>query len=54
MAIQDGWVLYAQLMPINDIKEHEFIGCWCIPKLNKDGLLVHNSADKREEFESVQ
>lgn len=40
--------------PVNDLREHETDGkpCWCNPRIEEDGMLiVHNSMDKREEYE---
>jgi hypothetical protein len=42
--------------PIGDLREHDLDGleCWCRPTLDSEsnGLLtVHNSADRREEYE---
>jgi hypothetical protein len=49
-----AWIAYApppEVMPIDDLREHEFgDGCWCRPTLD-DGVLVHHSMDRREEFE---
>jgi hypothetical protein len=38
--------------PINDFREHitEGVGCWCNPRI-EDDIIVHNSMDKREEYE---
>ena len=43
------------VVPINDLKSHVTVGrqCWCNPKLEEDGaLIIHNSADGREKFET--
>lgn len=39
--------------PIDDLRphDHEADDCWCNPTLTQDGILVHNSADKREIYE---
>jgi hypothetical protein len=43
------------VVPINDLREHntdsDFI-CWCHPTENDDGVIVHNSMDGREKYES--
>lgn len=41
------------VFPINDLKEHTCVDCWCKPEVDNEapGLLVHNSMDKREEYE---
>lgn len=41
------------ILPINDLKEHEQTkNCWCGPR-DKDLLIIHNSLDGRERFESI-
>lgn len=43
------------IIPSNDLREHTTdngIACWCQPEQNEDGLIVHNSMDKREQFET--
>lgn len=45
------------ITPTNDLKEHEEAKtCWCNPReenyLGAD-VIVHNSLDRREEFENV-
>ncbi len=40
--------------PINDLREHSTDTdkpCWCKPR-EEDGIIVHNSMDRREEFET--
>jgi hypothetical protein len=41
-------------VPVDDIREHEpSEDCWCEPEYYVDiGLIVHNSADGREKFET--
>lgn len=42
----------AQVVPIDDLREHEMSErCWCKPVLDELGVLVHNSADRREFYE---
>lgn len=36
--------------PINDLREHSLIGCWC-GATDDDGVMVHNSLDRREMYE---
>ena len=37
--------------PLDDLREHILKGkCWCHP-FDDDGVTVHNSMDRREEFE---
>lgn len=41
-----------QVFPLNDLREHDLSeNCWCKPTLTEDGVLVHNSADRRELYE---
>lgn len=40
-----------EVVPIGDLREHqEGPGCWCCPT-DDEGVLVHHSMDRREEFE---
>ena len=39
--------------PINDLRPHRVKNCWCGPEYD-DGLTVHNSLDRREEYEDGQ
>ena len=41
------------VLPINDLKEHEESAtCWCRPYCyDYEGVCVHNSMDRREEYE---
>lgn len=40
--------------PPNDLKEHVLKGtrCWCFPEVNEEGMVIHKSADGREDFET--
>jgi hypothetical protein len=41
--------------PENDLREHEtndHTSCWCKPTMDEDGVIVHNSMDGREAFET--
>lgn len=41
--------------PLNDLKEHQTDGrqCWCNPTIEECGyLIIHNSADGREDYEN--
>lgn len=41
------------LLPANDLRMHDgAANCWCQPETNEDGLVVHNSLDGREDFET--
>jgi hypothetical protein len=43
------------IVPTNDLREHRTdsgIHCWCRPKQDEDGLIVHNSMDGREKYET--
>lgn len=41
--------------PVDDLREHiidPVVGCWCHPVVNEDGIVVHNSMDRRELYET--
>ena len=39
------------VIPQDDLKPHDLINyCWCNP-VDDEGIIVHNSMDKREEYE---
>ena len=39
------------ITPIGDLKDHiASADCWCKPELD-DGVFVHHSMDRREEYE---
>jgi hypothetical protein len=43
------------VVPLNDLRDHNTDGdasCWCGPIANDDGVIVHNSMDGREKFET--
>lgn len=45
------------VMPINDLREHvDSRDCWCKPRQDEDepALWVHNSMDRREEYETTR
>lgn len=51
----DGSVIEHQVMPINDLREHEDNeDCWCGPTEDEDepNLWVHHAMDRREEYEA--
>ena len=40
--------------PVGDLMEHDLHNgaeCWCKPRIEDDGIFVHNSLDGREELE---
>ena len=40
-----------EVIPTNDLREYQAgCECWCSPRWD-DGVLVHNSMDRREEYE---
>lgn len=41
------------ITPVGDLREHiQARSCWCHPKEpDDDGIVIHNSMDRREEFE---
>jgi hypothetical protein len=39
-------------IPADDLREHtESSACWCNPREDEPGLWIHNSMDRREEYE---
>ena len=45
---------YWHIYPKGDLKEHDTDDsptCWCRPETNENGLVVHNSLDRREIYE---
>lgn len=39
------------VVPLNDFRGHDrTISCWCHPT-DEDGVIVHHSMDRREEYE---
>lgn len=49
------YMIYSEechVLPIKDLREHEAsIDCWCKPK-EDEGVIIHNSMDRREEYEN--
>ncbi len=40
-----------EVLPLDDLRDHEHgAECWCSPA-EDDGVLIHNSMDDREAFE---
>jgi len=39
------------IIPVDDLREHSRTNCWCAPE-DDDGLIVHNSLDRRELYET--
>lgn len=40
---------------LHDVREHiidEVEPCWCDPILTEDGVVVHNSVDEKEKYET--
>ena len=45
--------IVVHVLPINDLRVHEESRqCWCRPTENEPGIIVHNSLDGREHFET--
>ena len=46
--------LVTHIIPVDDLHDHEMSSdCWCQPRLDHEHwVATHNSADRREEFES--
>jgi len=49
-----GWTISGcDVAPVDDLKVHVHgMGCWCKPVLQEGIIVVHNSADGREAFET--
>lgn len=56
-----GWKLWttaqyrqAHLIPEDDLKEHtaDYANCWCCPEQRENHLYIHNSLDRREDYEN--
>ena len=44
--------MYIHVFPPNDIRQHALTAeCWCQP-IEDDGVLIHNSLDDTEKYES--
>ncbi len=55
MCSDPGEVPRYHVYPLDDLREHELYthtGCWCRPVMDEDGVIVHNSMDGREKFET--
>jgi len=51
--VSEGWVVFSpHVFPLNDRRVHCANDCWCDPTLLEDGTVVHQSADRREEYEN--
>lgn len=48
----DGLNVY-HVYPLNDFREHDTSGvkCWCNPTIDEYEVVIHNSMDRREEYE---
>lgn len=45
------------VVPEKDAKQHDLNrDCWCCPEVYEEGkdLIIHNSADRREQYEGLQ
>lgn len=43
------------VIPEDDLREHELsMQCWCCPVEDSEFVVVHNSMDRREEYEHGQ
>lgn len=42
------------VIPVNDLREHDLVAtCWCRPEVDDDhSLVIHNSMDRREDYET--
>jgi hypothetical protein len=53
--VGEGWVVREycgeqHVMPHGEL--HHFFHCSCIPDIEPNGVIVHHSFDRREEFET--
>jgi hypothetical protein len=47
------WGVFIDIVPLDDLQPHvRGKECWCNPRVEKNGNVVHNAADMREEEES--
>lgn len=52
-----GWFLretesgIVHVLPIDDLREHLPLDCWCEPTVDEDNIVIHNAADQRELYE---
>ena len=47
----DKWHVF----PINDLRDHSIengADCWCKPYEDEEGVIIHNSMDGREDYET--
>ena len=51
--VREGRDPEVHVSPINDTFEHVLEGhdCWCGPEVAEDGVVIHNSADGRDDYE---
>ena len=52
--MSEGKPSYFHVVPANDLREHALsIECWCNPTYHEEepSVIVHNSMDRREEYE---
>ena len=40
------------VVPVDDLREHVPVDCWCEPKEVDDMFYSHNALDEREKFET--
>ena len=47
----NGEIHYRHVVPCGDLKRHQLDPvCWCTPVI-EDGIVIHNAADRREDYE---
>jgi hypothetical protein len=50
-----GWFAKVHVYPVNDLRSHTMEDCWCNPTHDEeDEIIIHNSADEREKFETQE
>lgn len=46
------WGVFVDIIPLNDLFGHiRGEHCWCRPRRDEDGRVIHNAMDMREEQE---
>ena len=49
---EHGWKALVHVYPVNDTRAHTTENCWCAPTEEDGQIIIHNSADEREKFET--
>ena len=43
---------YTHVVPIDDLREHTNVNCWCNPRTNEYNTIIHNAMDRRTDYET--